>query len=292
MSAPVYSSPEWYLQAQDTDITSDIGRLTIYHLGFKQAAQGILLFAPLSFSTSPRAILDVGTADGLWMRDVQCTLPAPPEGQHTFIGTDINTSFFPSTPTQGIEYAKQDIKDPPPEAWKNVFDLVNLRMILIAAGSGAAQRRVVDDHIALLKPGGWIQIGDCDRVCPTSEAVNPRYHDMFACIRAVCEASGLDPCEAPKMKGWLEDAGLEDVQERMVMRVVGKRNSDGKLGRAGVQADLMIANGFAAGAKTLSEELKPLEDERLDELVEELEVELNETGALFPMRFIWGRKPL
>jgi hypothetical protein len=42
----------------------------------------------------------------------------------------------------------------------------------------------------------------------------------------------------------------------------------------------------------LSEEVKPLPDERLGELVKELEIELNETGALFPMRFIWGRKSL
>jgi SAM-dependent methyltransferase len=249
MSAPVYSSPEWYLKAQDKDVSSDIGRLTIYHLGFKQAAEGTLLFAPLDFSNAPRTVLDVGTADGLWMRDVQSTIPDPPQGEHTFIGTDINTSFFPSTNSKNIRYVKQDIKEPTPEAWHNAFDLVNLRMILIAAGSGAAQRAVVNEHIKLVKPGGWIQIGDCDRMCPTPEVENPRYHDMFACIRAVCEASGLDPLEAPKMKSWLGEAGLEHVQERTAMRAVGKRNVDEELGRLGIGADLMIAKGFAAGAK-------------------------------------------
>jgi SAM-dependent methyltransferase len=249
MSAPVYSSPEWYLKAQDKDVSSDIGRLTIYHLGFKQAAEGTLLFAPLDFSNAPRAVLDVGTADGLWMRDVQSMISSPPQDEHTFVGTDINTSFFPSTNSKNITYVKQDIKDPTPEAWHNAFDLVNLRMILIAAGSGAAQRAVVNEHIKLVKPGGWIQIGDCDRICPTPEAENPHYHDMFACIRAVCEASGLDPLEAPKMKSWLEEAGLEHVQERTAMRAVGKRNVDEELGRLGIGADLMIAKGFAAGAK-------------------------------------------
>jgi hypothetical protein len=33
------------------------------------------------------------------------------------------------------------------------------------------------------------------------------------------------------------------------MRAVGKRNSDEELGRLGVEADLIIAKGFAAGAK-------------------------------------------
>ncbi|KAK7193287.1 hypothetical protein DPSP01_013836 [Paraphaeosphaeria sporulosa] len=291
MASPVYSSPEWYLKAQDKDVSSDIGRLTIYHLGFKQAAGGTLLFAPLEFSSAPRAVLDVGTADGLWMREVQSTIPAPPEGDHTFIGTDINTSFFPSTSMKNITYVKQDIKDPTPEVWNHAFDLVNLRMILIAAGSGVAQRAVVNEHIKLVKPGGWIQIGDCDRVCPTSEAENPRYHDMFACIRAVCQSSGLDPLEAPKMKSWLEEAGLEQVQERTAMRAVGKRNADEELGKLGIGADLMIAKGFAAGAKGLSPSFKPLPDERLDSLVQELETELTETGAYFPMRFIWARKP-
>jgi hypothetical protein len=250
MPKPVYSSPEWYLKAKDEDVSSDIGRLTIYHHGFKQAAEGTLVFAPLEFSCAPRAVLDIGTADGLWMRDVHSTIPVPPEGEHTFIGTDINTSFFPSTTSKNITYVKQDIRDPTPEAWQNAFDLVNLRMILIAAGSGAAQRAVVNKHISLVKPGGWIQIGDCDRICPTPESENPCYHDMFACIRAVCQSSGLDPSEAPKMRSWLEEAGLERVQELTAMRAVGKRNNDEKLGTLGIKADLMIAKGFTAGAKS------------------------------------------
>ncbi|KAM0340564.1 hypothetical protein ACHAPU_010400 [Fusarium lateritium] len=249
MADATYSTPEWYRQAEDKDVSSDIGRLTIYHLGFKQATNGILVFPPLDFSSAPRAILDVGTADGLWMREVQSSIAAPSQGEHIFKGTDINASFFPATTGNNITYVKQDIKDPSLLSWNSSFDLINLRMILIAAGSGTAQRAVVDEHIKLLKPGGWIQIGDCDRVCPTSEAENPRYHDMFACIRAVCQSSGLDPLEAPKMKTWLLEAGLEDVCEKTAMRAVGKRNPDEELGRLGVQADLIIAKGFAAGAK-------------------------------------------
>ncbi|RGP73181.1 s-adenosyl-l-methionine-dependent methyltransferase [Fusarium longipes] len=289
----VYSTPEWYSKAQDKDVSSDIGRLTIHHLGFKQAAEGTLVFAPLSFAgDTPRAILDVGTADGLWMRDVQSSIPESAHHKHTFVGTDINASFFPSTATKGITYVKQDIKDPPPQAWYESFDMINLRMVLIAAGSGDAQRSVVNEHIRLLKPGGWIQIGDCDRVCPTSNEENPCYNDMFACIRAVCQASGLDPLEAPKMKSWLVDAGLEEVQERTAFRSVGKRNADDELGYLAIKADLTIAKGFAAGAKALAPSVKPLADERLDTLVQDLEIELTETGAYFPMRFIWGRKPL
>ncbi|KAH8886058.1 hypothetical protein GQ53DRAFT_750857 [Thozetella sp. PMI_491] len=290
MAGPAISSPEWYLKEKDT--SSDVGRLTIYHLGFKQAAEGTLIFAPLDFSTAPRAVLDVGTADGLWITDVQSSLPAPPEGTHTFVGTDLNPSFFPATSPANTTFTKQDIKEPPPASWSESFDLVNMRMILIAAGSGAAQRAVVNEHIKLVKPGGWIQIGDCDRVCPTSEAENPHYHDMFACIRAVCQASGADPLEAPKMKAWLEEAGLEDVQERKAMRAVGKRNVDEVLGKKGIEADLIIARGFSSAAKGLDPSVKPLPDERLDALEGNLEKELNETGAFFPMRFIWGRKPL
>lgn len=81
MTTLAYSTPGWYFQAKDKDVNGDIGRLTIYHLGFMQAAQGRLVFAPLDFSTAPRALLDVGTADGLWMRDVQSSVSAPPDGE-------------------------------------------------------------------------------------------------------------------------------------------------------------------------------------------------------------------
>lgn len=149
-----------------------------------------------------------------------------------------------------MAFVEQDINSVVPSSWQSSFDLVNLRMILIAAGSGASQRAVVNEHIKLVKPGGWIQIGDCDRICPTPEEENPCYHDMFACIRAVCHASGAAPLEAPNMRTWLEEAGLEDVQERRVMRAVGKRNAaDEDLGRKGVEADLIIARAFAGAAK-------------------------------------------
>ena len=249
MSTPVYSTPEWYMSVQKQDATSDLGRLTTFHHGFKQADSGTLVFAPLDFSTAPRAVLDVGTADGLWMRDLQATLPAPLDGEHTFLGTDVNESYFPSAATRNVSFLRQDVKDPIPTAWEKAFDLINLRMVVIAAGSGAAQQAVVNEHIKALKPGGWIQLGDCERVCPTPQAENPRYHDLWACVRAVCQAQGVDPLEPPKFRSWLKEAGLEDVGERISMRAVGKRNSDEELGRLGVQADLMIARGFVKGAK-------------------------------------------
>ena len=248
MSSPAISSPEWYLKERDT--SSDIGRLTIYHLGFKQAAEGALIFAPLDFSSAPRAVIDVGTADGLWMRDVEASLPFPPYGNHTFTGTDINTSFFPTDSPLNITYVEQDINAPLPPTWNSAFDLVHLRMILIAAGSSSAQRSVLNKYIGLVKPSGWVQIGDCDRLCPTPEVENPHYHNMFACIRAVCQASGADPLEAPKMKTWLEEAGFQDVQERRIMRAVGKKNMDEELGRNGIEADLIIGRGFAKAAKS------------------------------------------
>lgn len=249
MSTPVYSTPEWYMNVKKQDVTNDLGRLTTFHYGFKQADAGTLIFAPLDFSTTPRAILDIGTADGLWLRDVQSTLPAPPQGEHTFLGTDINASYFPPNVPNNTQYLRQDVKDPIPTPWTNAFDLINLRMVLIAAGSGAAQRAVVTEHIKALKPGGWIQLGDCERVCPTPEAENPQYHALWACVRAVCQAQGVDALEPPKFKAWLEEAGLEEVGERTSMRGVGRRNCDEELGRLGVGADLMIARAFVAGAR-------------------------------------------
>jgi len=246
MLGPAISSPEWYLKVKDA--SSDIDRLTIYHYGFKQAAGNTLIFVPLDFS-APRAVLDVGTADGLWMREVQSSVPSPLHGTHSFLGTDLNESFFPLTSPPIIRYVMQDIKDPLPSSWYESFDLVNLRMILIAAGSGDAQRAVLNEHLKLVKPGGWVQIGDCDRICPTPVEENPHYHNMFACIRAVCEKSGAAPLEAPKMKKWLEEAGFEEVQERTGMRAVGKVNVDQELGNKGIAADLIIAREFATAAK-------------------------------------------
>lgn len=42
----------------------------------------------------------------------------------------------------------------------------------------------------------------------------------------------------------------------------------------------------------LDKSLRPLPDAQLDTFEVDLEKELNEVGAFFPMRFVWGRKPL
>ncbi|KAF2756407.1 S-adenosyl-L-methionine-dependent methyltransferase [Pseudovirgaria hyperparasitica] len=279
-------SPEWYRQMKD--VKSDVGRLTINHYGFKQAANGELIFAPLDFSSAPRKVLDVATADGLWMRDVQSSIPAPPHGEHVFVGTEINEAFFPSSHPENISFVLQDMNKPGPESWSQAFDLVHMRLALLAATSPQA---VIEEHMKYLKPGAWLVIGDCDRVCPTSEAENPYYHMFFKVMRAVLTKMRADPDVALKSKAWLEEAGFEDVQEHMVMRQVGKRNPDETMAEKAAESDLIITAGMANNAKGLDSSLKPYTDEILDDLAANLGKELRDQGALFPMRFIWGRKP-
>jgi hypothetical protein len=54
--------------------------------------------------------------------------------------------------------------------------------------------------------------------------------------------------------------------------------------RAYNQREILTATGLNSSSK-------PLSDERLDSLVQDLEEELTKTGAYFPMRFIWAMKP-
>lgn len=49
-------------------------------------------------------------------------------------------------------------------------------------------------------------------------------------------------------------------------------------------------DGMLTGV-ALGQSLQPLPDASLDTLEVDLEKELSETGAYFPMRFVWGRKP-
>ncbi|KAI0202866.1 S-adenosyl-L-methionine-dependent methyltransferase [Astrocystis sublimbata] len=106
---------------------------------------------------SPR-IADIGTGTGHFLQCVQESGAFP---NATLDGYDISTAMYPQSVSEAISLQVLDMKQPVPEELHGVYDLVHARM-LVAAVLPTEWTAIVRNLALLLKPGGWLQWGECD----------------------------------------------------------------------------------------------------------------------------------
>ncbi|RYP73126.1 hypothetical protein DL769_004287 [Monosporascus sp. CRB-8-3] len=140
--------------------TAELQRLTDLHAAFNGALDGKLILASIDLQEPGKRILESGTADGLWLRDVCSSLSAP---RHYF-GSGIEPELFPAQ-SDGITYFKQSFNDPWPGDLRNSIDLVHHRGSL-AGASPNEPLDVVKNLATLVKPGGWIQLQEMNGFKP------------------------------------------------------------------------------------------------------------------------------
>jgi SAM-dependent methyltransferase len=221
----------------------EIGRLSNQHDVIKDE-MGQLVLAPIDLS-APLRILDSGTADGTWIRDLSAsTAPV----QHTFVGTDVDPSNFPKEQSANQTYQVQDINKPWPGEWNESFDFVHQRLVLNAAGP--AQQQAVQSVLALVKPGGWIQLLEATNEVP--EQNGPAMRDLDALMKSVFNAVGSNLRLTDELPAWLKAAGLVDIEDRIVTMKLGAMNPDPELGKRGTYSSMVAARMLSEFAKSES----------------------------------------
>jgi gliotoxin biosynthesis N-methyltransferase len=149
----------------------ETARLHAQHALIVAAFEGRLIL-PTSFPSDRTGlrILDIGTADGHWLKCVrdEGVLQSPETAE--FIGTDISVyeSAADSKEQGQVELILHDFRKEFDPSWKESFDLVQMRTVLASVGpqrgiDDADDRKpteLVSKVLALVKPGGFIQIVD------------------------------------------------------------------------------------------------------------------------------------
>ncbi|EMR63739.1 putative methyltransferase type 11 protein [Eutypa lata UCREL1] len=185
-----------------------------------------------------------------------------------------------------------DIKKPWPESQHGQFDLVHQRLTLLGAGPNASAS--ISHLYSIVKPGGWVQISEGTMDFP-SDIVNkertPAYNDMLQLRRSVAGAVGAEWHLGRLLKGLLEETGFTDVGEEDVMLNMGRTNKDEKLAKEGAESCGVAVQGLSKFVKNFPPEKQPLLTERYETLAADLEKELMEKGAVYPLKVVWGRKP-
>lgn len=141
----------------------------------------------------------------------------------TYMGTDIAAHMFPASPAPNMHFVVQSVTEPWPGEWDSSFDLVHQRLVL-AACDPASAKRAVAALFSLVKPGGWIQLLECDHSGGFSAAQKSRYPATTKfgdLVMKALAATGKSGQYGPSLRGWLREAGALDVVETLLDCPVG-----------------------------------------------------------------------
>ena len=163
-------------------------------------------FAPLS---NPRRILDIGTGTGQWAIEMGDEFP-----DAEIQGTDLSP-IQPSSVPENVHFFIDDASE---EDWAlppASFDYIHTRVLL---GCFTDFRDIIQKGFHYLKPGGYMESQEimstpyCDdrTMSPDWDFLEWTKFGDEAALRA-----GRPLRIANKLKRWYEEAGFEDVQERV-----------------------------------------------------------------------------
>lgn len=113
----------------------------------------------------------------------------------------------------------------------------------------ATPRQIVSYLCQLVKPGGWIQLGEMD-VRDGPVRGGPAIQDAWTCLRAWMTAAGAGAEFANEMAGWIKEEGFTNVKEEHVEISIGPYCKDTQWGARSAQVMLNAATGVAGACKS------------------------------------------
>jgi len=126
------------------------------------------------------------------------------------------------------------------------FDYIHGRYL---AGSIKDWPRLMKQATEYLKPGGWVEMQDFDMVFYTTNGHFKRGCTLdrwTASIASGIESLGMEPHPGHKLKGWMEEAGLINVNEHILPVPLGPWPKDKKLKEIGTANLLQFLDGLEA----------------------------------------------
>jgi ubiquinone/menaquinone biosynthesis C-methylase UbiE len=178
-------------------------RLDLQHHLFLKLVEGRLHLAPLK---TPRNVLDIGTGTGLWAIEFANQYPYA-----NVIGSDLSP-IQPQFVPPNCQFEVDDAEDE--WVYTKQFDFIHWRALLTCFSD---PRSVIAQAYKQCTPGGYLELQDADFPFHCSD-------DTFAgtaleswtkgCVEAGIKM-GRPWTNTPNLKRWMEEAGFEDVKEKI-----------------------------------------------------------------------------
>ncbi|KAF2773341.1 putative methyltransferase SirN-like protein [Teratosphaeria nubilosa] len=273
---------------QTRGLQEELKRLRDMHHVYYRAAGDKLTLAPVDLQTKGLKILDSATADGTWLQDVRKEAGEEVAKTQAYVGTDLVPELFPDPRPEWLQFYRQSITAPWPEELKGQFDLVHQRQVLGFCGDFPINQAVAN-LAELAKPGGWVELTELSVDQSILNDTNPVGRKFFYMMEQLWTLKGMGGNFGEQLKGWLEEAGLEDVEETLLKCKVGAQAQEGEE-ESSINGACGAAPMIIAMTKTL-EGLQGFAPGELDSLGERLQQELREVGGTFHVFAVRGRVP-
>ncbi|PGH27143.1 hypothetical protein AJ80_01099 [Polytolypa hystricis UAMH7299] len=269
-------------------VDDECQRMTLQHRWIKYNMKG-LIFAPIDCAKPNMRVLESATGNAVWLRDIMLELPR----STTFVGTDYTSEWFPRDLPKSISLSIQSIKEPWLAEWVSSFDFVYQRLALSSCSRELAKAAVFN-LFDLVKPGGWIQLVECDNCAlfgPDEISKQPAISRFTTLIsRCFALVGQYELHHAHRLQDWLAEAGAKEVHSTVVEIPVGCESLNPELGiitSVNIVTilrrlkDLLVGQDIPGLPSTLEE---------FDEIERGVLYVLDNLGATQAVRVVYARK--
>src|SRR5215475_8764148 len=186
--------------------------------------------------------LEVGAGHGSIVR----WLAEQVGSQGRVVATDINPRFLTALHLPNVEVRRHDIRSDPLEAGR--YDLAHCRAVLSHLPDPPhALRRMV----TAVRMGGWVVIEDADfsslrAVEATHPLAEPYNRHLRELLDRLTQAKLSDPYLGGRVRGLLEDAGLTEIDNEGVSRIVRGGETEAKM--LGMTLQALVERGILSAA--------------------------------------------
>ncbi|KAF3804345.1 putative methyltransferase tdiE [Colletotrichum gloeosporioides] len=255
----------------------EIGRLDVAHAMVVRAIGNRLYLAPLE-KEKVHKILDVGTGTGIFAKTQQ------------ILGTDLS-AIQPSWVPPNVKFEIDDVESPWIEDKK--YDYIFVRHMLISIADWPRLVKNVFDH---LKPGGWAEFQDMDVQYYSDDGTYTEDHQTRKwnkdLVRA-CEMIGRTGRPGPQLKGWITDAGFQQVTHQRFKCPMGPWPKDPHYKEVGMLNLIQLLDGLEGFSLKLCCDVLGQSREEVLARLKKVREELKDPSmhAIFDHHVVYGQKP-
>ncbi|KFZ16910.1 hypothetical protein V501_02009 [Pseudogymnoascus sp. VKM F-4519 (FW-2642)] len=276
-----YKQGEYYLP--NDEMEQD--RLDLQHHIYRLCQGGALFCAPIK---EPQSVLDIGTGTGIWAMEFADEFPGA-----LVIGTDLSP-IQPGFVPPNLKFYVDDFESPWvfPEVGK--FDFIHWRSL---SGSTGSWSKLYQQAFNNLKPGAWMEVQEYDAWIYADDDLDLDKAPWTLGWVTQLSKSSVDfgkPLNVGRFhKGWMEEAGFTDVEEKVVKVPLGPWATGRQLKELGRYERWHMNQSVEAHSMALYTRVLNYSTDEANILFARVRNEFNDRNLhLYTVyRFIYGRKP-
>ncbi|KAH7012485.1 S-adenosyl-L-methionine-dependent methyltransferase [Microdochium trichocladiopsis] len=246
-------------------------RLDMIHHVFYRIIGDRLFLAP--FKPNGKRILDLGTGTGIW--PIQ-------------LGDDpIQPQWAPPNVKFLVDDVELDWVEPEP------YDYIHCKYM---AGSIKDWPRLVRQIYDNLEPGGWFEfVESANTLLSEDGSLKPdnAMVTMMNSLMEACEKIGRTMDPAPNMKGWVEQAGFENVTQQTFKLPIGSWPKDPILKECGTLMRINFLDGVEGSTAALFRDVLEWSQEEVTVLNAQVRAAVRDRDVhpMFNVLVVTGQKP-